>query len=75
MKYSYFYGLNERPVVKSEGMTINELVLLSKNGVIAEHAVDTKDQFFSVFKDGELVFHKRNISLLDFLNKVKEFRA
>jgi hypothetical protein len=75
MKYAYFYGLNDKPVVKSEGLSIDELVSLSKSGVIAEHAVDTKDEFFSVFKDGELMFHKRNIGLLDFLNKVKEFRA
>jgi hypothetical protein len=73
--YTYFYGLNERPVFKSEALSISELLSLSKNGVIAEHAVEKNEEFFSIFKEGELVFHKRNIGLLEFLNKVKEFRS
>jgi hypothetical protein len=73
MKFSYYYGLNNRPVVKSEGLSISELVSLSKNDIIAEHAIGT-EHFFSIFKEGELVFHKRNISLFDFFDKLKEFK-
>jgi hypothetical protein len=74
MKYLYYYGLNNKPVVKDKGMSFTELLALSKNGMVAEQVIDANEQFFSIVKDGELKFHKRNISMLDFFNKIGEYR-
>jgi hypothetical protein len=74
MKYLYYYGLNLKPVVKETGLSFTELLSLSKNGMVAEQVIDANEQFFSIVKDGELKFHKRNISMLDFFNKIGEYR-
>jgi Ethanolamine utilization protein EutJ (predicted chaperonin) len=71
MKAVYYYGLNSRPVIKDSALPISELLQLSNKGIIGEHVTKLSTDYFSIVKDGKVIFQMNNITHAQFLNELR----